>query len=54
VSATDAKTDVDTLSVDTSRGPCLDGVQQSSSGHPGTPDRVAGLARRQQVAAAGG
>jgi len=37
VSATDAKTDVDTSSVDTSRGLCLDGVQQSSSGHPARP-----------------
>ncbi len=53
MSATDAKTDVDTLSVDTSRGLCLDGVQQCAR-LPGTPDRLAGLARRQQVAAAGG
>lgn len=42
MSATDAKTDVDTRPVDTSRGLCLDGVRKAFGF---TPDRVTAAGR---------
>jgi transketolase len=43
VSTTDTTTDIDTLSVHTIRGLCVDEVQKANSGHPG---RVAEAARQ--------
>ncbi|MGW8948613.1 transketolase [Streptomyces sp. NPDC055709] len=37
-------TDLDTLSVNTIRGLCMDAVQQAESGHPGTPMGIAPVA----------
>ncbi|CAM5260780.1 hypothetical protein SANTM175S_02120 [Streptomyces antimycoticus] len=37
-------TDLDTLSVNTIRGLCMDAVQKANSGHPGTPMGMAPVA----------
>ncbi|WP_267243394.1 transketolase [Streptomyces sp. PR69] len=37
-------TDLDTLSVNTIRGLCMDAIQQAESGHPGTPMGIAPVA----------
>jgi transketolase len=37
-------TDLDTLSINTIRGLCMDAVQQANSGHPGTPMGIAPVA----------
>jgi transketolase len=39
-----ASTDIDTLSINTIRGLCMDMVQQANSGHPGTPMDIAPVA----------
>ena len=37
-------TDLDTLSINTIRGLCMDAIQQANSGHPGTPMDIAPVA----------
>jgi transketolase len=44
VSTTATKTDLDTLSVNTIRGLCMDQVEKANSGHPGTPMGIAPVA----------
>jgi transketolase len=41
---TTTTTDLDTLSVDTTRGLCMDAIQRAESGHPGTPMGIAPVA----------
>jgi transketolase len=41
---TEVATDLDTLSINTIRGLCMDMVQQANSGHPGTPMDIAPVA----------
>ncbi|MFG2040768.1 transketolase [Dactylosporangium sp. NPDC048998] len=41
---TTATTDLDTLSINTIRGLCMDAVQRAQSGHPGTPMGIAPVA----------
>ena len=43
-STTMTTTDLDTLSINTIRGLCMDMVQQANSGHPGTPMDIAPVA----------
>jgi transketolase len=41
---TDTRTDLDTLSINTIRGLCIDAIQRAGSGHPGTPMGIAPVA----------